>query len=558
MRRKSKKITKKIKKMKKHIGGNENIELILSNNKEEGCGFFSTFNKLITYCVDYPNITKIKYNITSFAKGHPMSFIKEGEELFSKIFDEYDEKKPVNRTINALKYENERITTVNAVNFYGENRIKLQPFNDAYKKYVKIKQNIQDKINTKLKLLKENVEQTVGIFIRSNALQHEQPNHKMPRREDYDNALKQIDLTKNTRYFFCIDNEDDLNYFKTKYTPNYYTDIRRTDNIHNSEPHKKTMGTLKDLEDSFIEVALLSECDTLLHCVSNMTTASLYMNMNQKSVFVENKEIQSGGKKLKKRITYKNKKKNFGGGDNQDNLTFLVYTHSDYDDVLELFLKQYEKYFSYYPITIGTNNKKLIEEKYLQKYKFIKNIYEYNDSLFYFEKIAYLLNNIETKYVLLNHESFIIVDKIKKEIIKELINNMELYNIDNLHLSSSAFHVDELPTNNSNKFIHKFNKDGQVMTIFPTIWKRDKLLELVLKFPKTTYQLSENPEIQDYVRKFNTYYISSPTNIKTSNLQYAFSLIPILDFTSNGKYKRNESIINNILIENNIGSSIRS
>jgi hypothetical protein len=135
---------------------------------------------------------------------------------------------------------------------------------------------------------------------------------------------------------------------------------------------------------------------------------------------------------------------------------------------------------------------------------------------------------------------------------------MELYNIDNLHLSSSASHGNELPTNNSNKFIHKFNKDGQVMTIFPTIWKRDKLLELVLKFPKTTYQLSENPEIQDYVRKFNTYYISSPTNIKTSNLQYAFSLIPILDFTSNGKYKRNESIINNILIENNIGSSIRS
>jgi hypothetical protein len=42
----------------------------------------------------------------------------------------------------------------------------------------------------------------------------------------------------------------------------------------------------EELEDIFLEVALLSKCDILIHCASNMARISLVMNKNQKSIFL--------------------------------------------------------------------------------------------------------------------------------------------------------------------------------------------------------------------------------------------------------------------------------
>jgi hypothetical protein len=108
----------------------------------------------------------------------------------------------------------------------------------------------------------------------------------MPTRDDYVKALDKIPKSKNVKYFLCIDNNDDLEFYKNKYIPNYYTPIRRTKNKKDGEPHTNNIGTLEDLESSFIEVMLMSNCDILVHCVSNMATASLYINMNQQSIFI--------------------------------------------------------------------------------------------------------------------------------------------------------------------------------------------------------------------------------------------------------------------------------
>ena len=268
----------------KNIEGFENINLIIQSSPASG--FFSNFNKLITYLVDNPSTTKITFDMRSHGPSTAFSYIKENEELFSKLFEEYDEGLETTKTISGDNYQDERITGVNAYNFYNSNRNKLQPFNDAYNKYIKVKSHIQEKINKKINELKKDSDQIIGIFIRSNALAGEQPSKRMPKREEYINAIENIQKSNNVKYFFCIDNQEDLDYFKEMYKPNYYTDIRRTSNTNDGEPHTKTMGTLEDLENSFIEVAIMSQCDILVHCVSNMVTASLYMKMNQQSICV--------------------------------------------------------------------------------------------------------------------------------------------------------------------------------------------------------------------------------------------------------------------------------
>ena len=308
----------KTKKKKYTKGGNStNKKLIIKEH--DGGGFFSIFNKFITYLVITPNVVEIEYNVRSPNHITAMSYIKEGEELFSKIFEPYNTNKRIDETVEVQYYrsnEEGAITGPKAYENYNSNRDKLQPYHDAYTKYIKIKPHIQERIDERIRELKEGSEQLVGIFLRSNTLKDEQPNKRMPTREEYASAIESIDKTKKTKYFFCVDNTSDLEYFKDLYQPNYYTDIRRVDTKNSGEPHKKTYGTLKDLEDSFIEVVLLSHCDILVHCVSNMATASLYINMKQQSICVSKQE---GG-------SYKQR----GGSNGYDSVNSFHLTNDDY------------------------------------------------------------------------------------------------------------------------------------------------------------------------------------------------------------------------------------
>jgi len=263
---------------------NEPIELeIVENN---GGGFFSNFNMLIYNLTKYKTVNKINFNVKSNKKAKVLYYIKEDEELFSKLFDVYDDGITSTKKIVSKSYIDYSITGIDAYKFYNENRNKLQPYYDTYKKYIKIKKHIQNKINKKCIELKENADQLICIFVRSDALRKEQPSKKMPSRDDYDKAIDNIPKSNNVKYFLCIDNNKDLEYYKNKYTPNYYTTIRRTRHTKDGEPHRNNIGTLTDLEDSFIEVVIMSQCDILVHCVSNMATASLYMNMKQQSICV--------------------------------------------------------------------------------------------------------------------------------------------------------------------------------------------------------------------------------------------------------------------------------
>ena len=291
MARTKKRINKKRKsrrfrKERKQKGGNKNTKLII---KAHLGGFFSNFNKLINYLTDHPDIVEIEYDVRSTGIGQQLPFIKEGEEIFGKLFEPYSENKTINNTIVGQYYENYNITATNAYQNYNDNRFKLQPYHNSFIKYIKIKPHLQERLNKMINDLQSDCDQVIGIFVRSNALSVEQPSGKLPTRDDYINAIKNIDTTsKRTKYFLRIDNDDDLTFYQNQFKPYYNTNISRSkDNTRNSLhiSHDQYL-TLEDLENTYLEVALLSYCNILVHCVSNMATASLYMNMNQKSICV--------------------------------------------------------------------------------------------------------------------------------------------------------------------------------------------------------------------------------------------------------------------------------
>jgi len=291
MARTKKRISKKRKsrryrKQRKQKGGNSNTKLILKANIG---GFFSNFNKLINYLTDHKDIVEIEYDVRATDIGNTLPFINKGEELFNKLFIPYTENKTIENTIIGENYENYNITYTSAINNYNENRYKLQPYHDSFVKYIKIKPHLQERLTKMVHDLRSDCTQVIGIFVRSSWLSTEQPSGKMPARDDYINAIKNIDTnSKKTKYFLRIDNDDDLKFYQEQFNPHYNTNISRSkdntrDSLHIS--HDQYL-TLEDLENTYLEVALLSYCDILVHCVSNMATASLYMNMNQKSICV--------------------------------------------------------------------------------------------------------------------------------------------------------------------------------------------------------------------------------------------------------------------------------
>lgn len=259
-----------------------------------GSGFFFNFNRLIHYLVVYPNITEIEFNVRAKINNH-LPFIGENEELFSKLFENYkEESKEINEVLNIDKFDWKGIpfSGGDGHKFYNNNRIKFQPYNYAFNKYIKLKPNVQNKLDNHLKELRKDCDQLIGIFVRSEALRFEQPKQKMPRRIDYLDALNKIETYgKSTKYFLRIDNNQDLEYYKNILKPNYHLDLIRSETNQFDSPHANSKFLpLEELEKIYIEIALLSKCDYIVHCSSNMVSSALFMNMASKSILVVNNE----------------------------------------------------------------------------------------------------------------------------------------------------------------------------------------------------------------------------------------------------------------------------
>lgn len=252
-------------------------------------GLFCNLNRLVNYLVIYPNIREIDFNVLA-NKTHHKPFIGENVELFSKLFQKYKEDIPIDTIYNyeGNDFSNFDLTHKDAYKYYNENRYKLEPYNKAFNKYLHLLPHLQERLDKMVNDMRSDCQQVIGIFVRSNALASEQPNGKMPSREDYLEAISKIDtFSKKTKFFLRIDNEEDYQFYKSQLSPIYETSIKRASNNKGDAPH--TSGeymSLEDLENTYLEIALLSHCDILFHCVSNMASAALYMNMNLVSVCV--------------------------------------------------------------------------------------------------------------------------------------------------------------------------------------------------------------------------------------------------------------------------------
>jgi hypothetical protein len=185
-----------------------------------------------------------------------------------------------------------------------------------------------------------------------------------------------------------------------------------------------------------------------------------------------------------------------------DNCCLLLYTHSEYDDILEICLKRIKKYFSGIDLRVCINDTKLITDKY-SEYN-ISHTYQYNSEYTYHAKLASALKLIDTKYVLLHHDNNIFYDTVNIDTINSIIRRMSDYNMDFVRLSSSGIYNPVI----SDTLLLSQITGPYYFSVFPCIWKKDILLKLCIDLDKV-YRESEDAESQEYASKLKGYYVSN-------------------------------------------------
>lgn len=190
-----------------------------------------------------------------------------------------------------------------------------------------------------------------------------------------------------------------------------------------------------------------------------------------------------------------------------DKVTYLLYTHTEYADVLDMNLKNHQKYFSEMPISICINNAEWARTMYKDQFQ---AVYEYDDSQPFATRMAAILSQIQTPYVLFNQEINVIVDHPSRGLMDKIVEFMDNGQIDQVRLSDSG--IQNIVRNE--QMFHPIT-GGFFMSVISAVWRTSSLLKLYQRFSYRTYRTIEEGESQHFVaHTFKNYYVSSTLDVE--------------------------------------------
>ena len=186
-------------------------------------------------------------------------------------------------------------------------------------------------------------------------------------------------------------------------------------------------------------------------------------------------------------------------------LPYVVYSHTDYLDVLEIQTEYLKSYENKYLLINNSDIKSDIFSNY-------KDIIYYDDALTYPSRLL-SLKKLNFEHILFIHDMDIVLYK-DDLIIEDIYSKMIENNIDRVDLQFDREHV---PSNKLNIKEYNFYLNKQTMgyayNVNPSIWKLSSLLDVMIKYHTSTYRAIEN-DAQQYCK--DNYLIYRPYNEERS------------------------------------------
>lgn len=217
-----------------------------------------------------------------------------------------------------------------------------------------------------------------------------------------------------------------------------------------------------------------------------------------------------------------------------EDFVYLIYTHEEYNDILDIHLKRLQKYCPNLLISICSNNIQRIKTDYPDVS--FKNMYEYDDTKVYGERLLFVISQMSETFVLFNHEHNILVKEVDPDILPNLVDLMKLSEIDSVRMFASGISHPIFPT----EFTLTKNDGCYFYATITTLWKRNIFLKIITTFSHHDFRCFECPAIQAYTSQFQNFYLSSSKDIPLVNEGHVISIyFPVHHVTGSGKWRTN-------------------
>jgi hypothetical protein len=231
-------------------------------------------------------------------------------------------------------------------------------------------------------------------------------------------------------------------------------------------------------------------------------------------------------------------------------LTYVVYSHTDYLDILSVQTESLEYTDKILLINKSDKNLDHLYCKYNQ-------VIFYDDSLPYASRLL-SLRCLKNEYILFIHDIDIVVKKddsyinhVKNYMVEHLIDRIDLqcrrswdlYNRERLSIEFDNLNVELRAQKNINNYIYNVN---------PSIWKLNVLLDIMENFKNETYRTIENESVMKYCLKYNIYKLYSDNPIKCGWFS-CLSFFQFIHITHKGKLlpRSNNQLDTNLIPEYN-------
>jgi hypothetical protein len=210
-------------------------------------------------------------------------------------------------------------------------------------------------------------------------------------------------------------------------------------------------------------------------------------------------------------------------------MTYLVYSHTDYLDILTVHT-DYLKYDN--NILLINKNEENLEHIY-SKYK---KVIFYDDHLPYAGRLLQSIKQVESDYFILIHDMDILLS-VDKDKISEIFNFALKNNIDRIDLQHENYPINEesiiIEADTYTKVTPSELDSYEILLIKsslynvnPSIWKKEVLLDILERHSNETYRSIENAKVNEYSKNFTYYKLYSRHRLNTGY----YNVVPIFVF----------------------------
>ena len=184
-------------------------------------------------------------------------------------------------------------------------------------------------------------------------------------------------------------------------------------------------------------------------------------------------------------------------------LNIIIYTHSDYFDILPIQL-------AYFKRNVQGAHVSVLTDKPYPECEYPQIIYD--PTLPYAGRLLSGLKGVSVDYIILIHENDILC-RFNMVFIQELIETMNRCRIDVIDLKHDFHGTDKIYVSDDVSLVKKWT---YYYCVQPSLWRVTALREILTQFPEKTYRNIEEEDLQKYVaERYNTRSLNSTKPVQS-------------------------------------------